>query len=224
MQQLRHGSMALMLMGSLIAAPALAHDKGDWIVRAGALKVEPDASSDELTVAPLTGMTVDVDDNTQLGLTFSYLVDDWFGLELVGATPFSHDLILETGSGDITIGETKHLPPTVMAQFYMPEIGPINAYVGAGVNYTFFFEDRIDDAVVTPVVGADVDVKLSNSWGVAWEVGADIMINDNFLFNISAWSIDIDTEARIYANDVRVDKIDVEIDPMVYMMGVGYRF
>jgi outer membrane protein len=60
--------------------------------------------------------------------------------------------------------------------------------------------------------------------GFAWEVGADFLINENWLLNASVWNIDIDTEARLYVNDARVDKIDVEIDPWVYMVGVGYRF
>ena len=79
--------------------------------------------------------------------------------------------------------------------------------------------------MVSPLLGgADADVKLSNSLGVAWEVGADIALNDKWLVNLSAWQIDIDTEARLYVNDVRVDKIDVELDPWAYMIGVGYRF
>ena len=70
------------------------------------------------------------------------------------------------------IGETSHLPPTLLAQFYAPQLGPVRGYLGAGVNYTLFFDDSIDDAVVSPLLGgADVDVKLSNSVGFAWEVG-----------------------------------------------------
>jgi outer membrane protein len=101
----------------------------------------------------------------------------------------------------------------------------MRAYVGAGLNYTLFFDDSIDDSVVSPLLaGADADVKLSNSMGFAWEVGADFALDDNWLFNVSVWNIDIDTEARLYVNDARVDKIDVEIDPWVYMVGLGYRF
>ena len=93
------------------------------------------------------------------------------------------------------------------------------------MNYSLFVDDSIDEAVVGPWLGgADVDVKLSNSVGFAWEVGADFLINENWLLNASVWNIDIDTEARLYVNDARVDKIDVEIDPWVYMVGVGYRF
>ncbi|WP_323773762.1 OmpW/AlkL family protein [Alcanivorax sp.] len=221
------GKSVLMLSSVLLAGPAMAHESGDFIVRMGGIKVVPDVSSDafDQTLPAVGGLGVDVDDDTQLGLTFAYMVTDNIGVELVGATPFTHDLILDTGGSGVVIGETSHLPPTLLAQFYAPQLGPVRGYVGAGVNYTLFFDDSIDDAVVSPLVGgADVDVKLSNSVGFAWEVGADFLINDNWLLNASVWNIDIDTEARLYVNDARVDKIDVEIDPWVYMVGVGYRF
>ncbi len=221
------GKSVLMLSTVLLAGPVMAHQSGDFIVRMGGIKVALDVSSDAFDSAlPVVGgLEVDVDDDTQLGLTFAYMVTDSIGVELVGATPFTHDIILDTGGSGVVIGETSHLPPTLLAQFYAPQLGPVRGYLGAGVNYTLFFDDSIDDAVVSPLLGgADVDVKLSNSVGFAWEVGADFLINENWLLNASVWNIDIDTEARLYVNDARVDKIDVEIDPWVYMVGVGYRF
>ena len=221
------GKSVLMLSTVLLAGPVMAHQSGDFIVRMGGIKVAPDVSSDAFDSAlPVVGgLEVDVDDDTQLGLTFAYMVTDSIGVELVGATPFTHDIILDTGGSGVVIGETSHLPPTLLAQFYAPQLGPVRGYLGAGVNYTLFFDDSIDDAVVSPLLGgADVDVKLSNSVGFAWEVGADFLINENWLLNASVWNIDIDTEARLYVNDARVDKIDVEIDPWGYMVGVGYRF
>jgi len=221
------GKSVLMLSTVLLAGPVVAHQSGDFIVRMGGIKVAPDVSSDAFDSAlPVVGgLEVDVDDDTQLGLTFAYMVTDNIGVELVGATPFTHDIILDTGGSGVVIGETSHLPPTLLAQFYAPQLGPVRGYLGAGVNYTLFFDDSIDDAVVSPLLGgADVDVKLSNSVGFAWEVGADFLINENWLLNASVWNIDIDTEARLYVNDARVDKIDVEIDPWVYIVGVGYRF
>lgn len=221
------GKSVLMLSSVLLAGPAMAHQAGDFIVRMGGIKVVPDASSDAFDPAlpAVGGLEVDVDDDTQLGLTFAYMVTESIGVELVGATPFTHDLILDTGGDGVVIGETSHLPPTLLAQFYAPQLGFMRAYLGAGLNYTLFFDESIDDAVVSPLVGgADVDVKLSNSVGFAWEVGADFLINENWLLNASVWNIDIDTEARLYVNNARVDKIDVEIDPWVYMVGVGYRF
>ena len=72
--------------------------------------------------------------------------------------------------------------------------------------------------------GEDPRPQLIDSARKLEAMGADFLINENWLLNASVWNIDIDTEARLYVNDARVDKIDVEIDPWVYMVGVGYRF
>ena len=47
------------------AAMSHAYEPGDWILRVGATTVAPDADSEEV---PGLGVTVDVDDNTQLGI------------------------------------------------------------------------------------------------------------------------------------------------------------
>ena len=84
-----------------MAGPALAHKAGDVIVRLGGIKVDPDASSEVFNPAlpAVGGLGVDVDDDTQLGLTLAYMVTDSIGVELVGATPFTHDILLDTGGG-----------------------------------------------------------------------------------------------------------------------------
>ncbi|WP_304439502.1 OmpW family protein, partial [Alcanivorax sp. HI0044] len=108
------GKSVLMLSSVLLAGPAMAHESGDFIVRMGGIKVVPDVSSDAFDPAlpAVGGLEVDVDDDTQLGLTFAYMVTDNIGVELVGATPFTHDIVLDTGGDGVVIGETSHLPPT----------------------------------------------------------------------------------------------------------------
>lgn len=70
---------------------AMAHQAGDFIVRAGTATVRPTESSEN--VMGLGGFKIDND--TQLGLTFSYLITDNIGVELLGATPFQHKVGLQ---------------------------------------------------------------------------------------------------------------------------------
>ena len=208
------GVLAAAVMAS---APAVqAYEAGDFIGRVGAVTVAPDASSDPITnLGP--DARVDVDNNTQLGLTLSYMLTDQLALGVLAATPFSHDI---KGDGDLAglgkLAETTQLPPTITLQYFpMPSGSKLQPYVGAGVNYTVFFDEQTAGAL------AGTDIKLDDSFGLAAEVGLDYMITENIGVNAAVWWIDIDTEAKIEAVN---QTVDVEIDPLVYMVGLSYKF
>lgn len=212
---------------ALSAMSANAYDAGDIIVRAGAISVNPSASSE--VVAPgVLDVTVDVDNNTQLGLTGTYMFSPNIGVEVVAATPFSHDINVNEVA--LKAGDTKHLPPTVLLQYYpMEASSKFQPYVGLGLNYTVFFESYTSDDLDGVLAGLlNTSVKggldLDNSTGLAFQLGFDYELSDNLGLNVAAWKIDIDTTATVYANDAKVTSFDVAIDPMVYMAGIFYRF
>ena len=66
--------------------------------------------------------------------------------------------------------------------------------------------------------------------GVAVEVGMDYMLSENFGLNAAIWWADINTDAKVKVLDgngdkvAETDKFEVEIDPMVYMVGFTYKF
>jgi outer membrane protein len=231
---------ALILGTALVSSmawtnPAVAYDQGDWIIRAGAAMVDPDTESDEIDVAGLATLEgVDVDDDTQLGLTATYMLTDIWAVELLAATPFEHDITVE-GVG-IDAGSTKHLPPTLTFMWY-PMGGKdskFQPFLGVGVNYTHFWDEEVDKEleaalgiITEPVTGVTDPVparlELDSSWGVAGRAGFDYLINENWGVNAGVWWIDIDTEATIKTDLANVE-FDVEIDPWVYMVGVSYKF
>lgn len=224
--------LVALLLTALAWNTASAHEAGDWIVRAGPISVQPDTDSDLIDIAGLATLPngVDVGDETQLGITGAYMLTDKWGLELLAATPFKHKIDLE--DAPISAGETKHLPPTLSLQYY-PDMGgsKFNPYVGLGINATIFFEEDIDDELnlaLDGIVGlppgtVDADLSLDDSYGLAAHIGFDYMINDNLLINGAIWWVDIDTEAKISTAIADV-KFDVEIDPMVYFLSIGYKF
>lgn len=104
-------TLALLAVAALAPTAASAHQAGDYIFRAGTATVRPNTGSDDV----LGYGSFKADNNTQLGLTFSYLITDNIGVELLAATPFRHKIGLEATG---TIAEVKQLPPTLMAQYY----------------------------------------------------------------------------------------------------------
>lgn len=160
-----------------------------------------------------------VNSDTQLGLTFGYMFTDNISLEVLAATPFSHNISVN-GFGELA--ETKHLPPTFMVQYYFGESNSkFRPYVGAGINYTVFFSEELNSKAKNDVGLSDLSLK--DSWGLAANVGLDYSLNEDWFLNASVWYADIDTTASYKAGGKQYST-KVEIDPWVFMIGGGYKF
>ena len=218
--------MALLAL-SLVSASAMAYEKGTWFFRGGVATVAPDASSSPLNLdgADIAGSSADVDDGTALSLMFGYKLTDNWAIEVLGSSPFTHDIDAATGAlglGTVAAGETSHLPPTVSLQYWFAD--PSSAwqpYVGAGINYTIFFDEDVD-AQLEGVLGAG-DLSLDNSVGLALQAGFDYVFNDQWSLSVGVWWADIDTDAE-FSFPANTLTTEVEIDPLVYSISLGWRF
>lgn len=229
--------LVIALAAAGLAASSLAvqaHEQGDIIVRVGVTTVAPDADSDAVVLPDPVGTLpggVDVDNGTALGLIGTFMMSDNWGVELLAATPFEHDI--EVVDLNIDAGSTRHLPPTVTLQWY-PRGGMDGwqPYIGAGINYTTFFDEDIGGELggaLGSLLGVtSANLSLDDSVGVSVSGGVDIPINDRWMFNVGVWWIDIGTDAEIDVgfadgSSATVD-FDVDIDPWVYNIGFAYKF
>lgn len=226
----RVAGAGVMGAGMLLAAmPALAIEEGDIIVRVGATSVQPHESSSVISTTatgPLAGTAARVGNDIQLGLNFVYMYSDNIGVELLAATPFEHDLevsgLSRYGFTTTHLGSTKHLPPTLTALYYFGSSSDaVRPYAGLGVNYTTFFRESLGNHARTELA-AD-RLKLDDSWGLSARAGVDWDLNNQWILNASFWRIDIDTQANLNSALGKVSA-DVDIDPWVYMVSVGYKF
>ncbi len=203
---------------AVVSAPTLAHETGDIIVRAGAAGVFPNDDSDSLNAIP--GANVTVEDTWSLGLTGTYMVTNQLGIGLLGAWPFKHDI---EGDGTISnldkVAEVKHLPPTLTLQYHFATRSNLHPYIGAGLNYTYFFDEETSGTLD----GTKID--LESSFGFALEAGVDFEFNDGWLISGQVWYANIETEANISGGGLGLNEnIDVEIDPVIFMVGIGKKF
>jgi outer membrane protein len=232
-------TMALAVAMASGCVVAQAYEQGDWILRLGATTVDPDTSSDDINLPTGLVAKADVDDDTQLGIIPAYMITNNFAVEVLLATPFEHDIEAQ-GQGAISgvklpAGKTKQLPPTVVVQWY-PRGGKSGwqPYIGAGVNYTYFFDEDVDNQLIGLLGGLtdgavnDADLSLDDSWGFAAQAGVDIPFGEHWAFNLGVWYLDIETTAEITAksNGATAAKVkfDVDIDPWVYNIGIAYKF
>lgn len=198
----------------------------------------PSDSSSSLNVIegvaglPTNSTGVGVNNNTQLGLTFDYRFSPSWGLQLIAATPFSHEI---TGTGAIDglkVGKTKHLPPTLLAQYHF-DLGnsKFQPFLGLGLNYTTFFDTKAD-AELVGTLGAlgvtsasdKVSIKLTDSWGLAAQAGFNYSITDTMGIHFMVSKIQLDTNASVRVNGAAVERVHVDIVPVVAMLGFRWSF
>ncbi len=174
--------------------------QGDWLGRARLINISPDASSSALSLDASTENTLELD--------FSYFVTSNVALELILATK-KHDI----SSAGAPIGDVSLLPPTLTLQYHFAPNGAFRPYVGAGINYTRFYDDNLLGGAAT------VD---NSSWGGALQVGVDIPLNKTFFLNIDLKKIWIDTDVKLTATGATVANFD--INPVILGIGIGMKF
>lgn len=227
--------LSVALVSLALAAPlAHAHEAGDIILRAGAITVNPkdDSSSVKVDQGPLAGANLGgkatLNSDTQLGLNFAYMITNNWGIELLAATPFEHDVKLKgtaLGAANGKLGSLKHLPPTLSVVYYpLDGKSAFQPYVGAGINYTWIYDEHVSSQAQA---NGFSNFKASNSWGMAFQVGADYMITNNIMLNAQLRYIDINTRATVENDAVAPGtraRVNVDVDPFIYMVGLGYKF
>ncbi|MDI5889649.1 OmpW/AlkL family protein [Halomonas rhizosphaerae] len=197
----------------ITSSQAFAYGAGDFFTRVGVAKVKPKSDNGSLdlsSVGPgLSTYDVNVEDDSAFAFTLGYRFTDKLGVELLAAEPFDHGFQVE----GVTGGSTDHLPPTLTLQYY--PLGGTDArvqpYAGVGVNYTRFSNEELN-------IG--LPVEFDDSWGAAGQLGVDLLIDDNWALNAAAWYLDIDTDVTVAGQEVG----KVEIDPVVVMAGLSFRF
>lgn len=187
------GAALAIAMTGTMATPALAeadlYTHGSWNFGVGVINVNPKSDN-----GSLAGTAASVNDDTQLSLTAEYFIRDNLGIELLAASPFSHDIAL----GGSNIGSTKHLPPTLSLVYHVPTKGKVTPFVGLGLNYTLFFDEQTD-------LGK---LDLDNSFGLAASLGADWQISDRGALRFNVRYMDIETDAKLDGAHIGTAEID----------------
>ncbi len=191
---------------ALSVAPAFAQSAGDWTLGLGVHTVEPKSDNGSLASGTLD---LDVGNSVRPTITFEYFIRDNLGIEVLGALPFEHNLNID-GLGKI--GSTKHLPPTVSLQYHFNSGQKFSPFVGAGINYTTFFDEDAKGAL------SGSKLSLSDSWGLALHAGIDYQLNDRGALRTDIRWIDIDSDVRLDGTKIGTAKIDPVVFGVAYVM------
>ncbi|BAK75275.1 OmpW family protein [Pseudogulbenkiania sp. NH8B] len=197
--------LAIAVIAGLVSASAFAA-QGDILARFRVINIAPDVKTSDT----LSAVHVDVDNQTVPELDFTYMITNNIGAELILATA-RHEVTSDLGS----LGKINHLPPTLTLQYHFNPEGQIRPYVGAGINYTRFYNNDLGSSVTGKV---SVD---KNSWGGALQVGTDIAVNKD-------WFVNLDVKKIYIKTDVTSENLGslgtLKINPWVFGLGVGTKF
>lgn len=219
--------LTLALLSVISIANAADYKAGDIVVRGGITNVNPDSSESKIMLGGTDStMSLSVDDNSQFGLNFVYFYDQNWAIEVLAASPFTHDVTIYDPNAVLNVdgaklAEVTHLPPTVSAIYYFQTDSSFKPYVGLGLNYTIFFDEGFEEA---PKSLGLSNLDLDSSFGLAAQIGADFQLNDKWHINASVRYIDINSEATFDVGGSSIGKADISIDPTVTSILVGYKF
>ncbi|MDK3016182.1 OmpW/AlkL family protein [Pseudodonghicola flavimaris] len=188
-------------LAAVLAGPLAAQSQGDWTLGFGLGYVDP--KSDNGTLA---GASADVGDNAQPIFTAEYFFRDNWGVEILAATPFKHNVFVGGGYA----ATVKQLPPVVSVNYHVPTQTAFKPFFGLGVNYTTFFEES------SPLG----NIELDDSWGVAVQAGLDYEISDKNAVRFNVRWIDINSDVTLNGANIG----EAEIDPWVVAVSYVHRF
>ncbi len=228
---MKHLSIGVVLAaaGLGIATPAMAQDPaprtgikaGDVLVRLRAILVAPNERSGGI-LPTFPGERVSVDNSAMPEVDVTYMATDQIGFELIAATT-KHSASGRSGTtGSIgKLASTWVLPPTLTAQYHLNPRGSIRPYVGAGLNYTMFWNEDAS-AGLEKAVGR-TRVRMKDRFGWAAQAGIDVDITPKVFLNLDVKYIDIDTSARLRTTAIGTQNVKINLDPLVFGVGLGLR-
>ncbi len=207
---LKTAAAAVVLFGAL-AAPVQAGVFEDRLqIKLGVIGVLPDEGG-ETSI----GGGPDISDEYVPSVQLEWFFGEHVSMELLCCVAPHEVKAVGTILNDVDLGEVTLFPPTLTVKYRWTNFGAIEPYVGAGVNYTHFFNEDL------PAGGVVTDIAYDDSVGPALQVGADIRLNERWAINLDARKVWINTDVSINNGAVTAD---VDIDPWVISAGIGYRF
>ncbi|KZK94541.1 MULTISPECIES: OmpW family protein [unclassified Pseudovibrio] len=189
---------------------AAASEKSPWQIRVRALGV---ITEDSGHVNGVSGSDLSYSNTVVPELDITYYFTENIAAELILGTTWAN----VDGDGALAgtdVGDTWILPPTLTLQYHFTNFGAFKPYIGAGVNYTIFYNQDANDVD---------DLDIENTFGAALQVGFDYMIDDNWGVNLDVKKLFLEPDFDVKVGTNKL-KGTAELNPWLVGAGITYRF
>ncbi|MER8537612.1 OmpW family protein [Mesorhizobium sp. M1005] len=182
-----------------------------WQIRLRALGV---ITEDSGYVNAVPGSDLSYSNTVTPELDISYFFTDNIAAELILGTTYANIEGQGTIGGLGDIGKVWLLPPTLTLQYHFTNFGAFKPYVGAGVNYTIFYNQD---------VGSADALKVKNTFGTALQVGFDYMVDRHWGVNFDVKKLFLKPDFDVTVGGAKLTG-KAALDPWLIGAGVTYRF
>jgi outer membrane protein len=208
--------LSLLTAAALLSAGACAQTNDLNTLKLGAISYQPHAQTTGITgLGVPAGADADIGSATTLLFTYERALTPNMGIELVLGVP---PKITAKGSGTVPfLGEVlsaKNVAPTLLINYHIDIAGTaLRPYVGVGINYTKFTDAK------TPY---GWQVSLSDSWGVAGQIGVDYALGKQWGLFASVGAAQVKSD--LVAVGAAVLRTTIDFRPITYAAGASYKF
>ncbi|MEG0937252.1 MAG: OmpW family outer membrane protein [Comamonas sp.] len=225
-----HALLAALLAGGCGVAAAQVS------IRAGISHIAPHSSASDavgpMLPGPPSGISVEVQNKSTLFLSLAYGFHPNMEVELALGYPPTHDVNGKI-AGNLPphiaafngqkLAEVRQIAPTL---FFNYKFGEANSqwrpFVGIGVNYTNFDKTK-STAANNALNGGPTDISLSDSWGLAGQVGLSYRINERWSILGAVATAKVKTKLTTTTAGVQRN-IDIRFRPTVLTVAAAYNF
>jgi outer membrane protein len=209
------GSIAL-AAAALVAGRAYGDDD-QWEVRLRAVYLSPANDSDAVPSLAVPSDAIHINSKWLPDLDFEYFFTPNWSTELILTYPQSQTVTVEQSAlgGATVIGTFKHLPPILTAKYNFTSLGDFRPYVGIGINLTLISDVNLSVPTVNIPLSLD-----STSVGPAAQVGVDYRLADSWFANVDVKWAELASDVKEYGTRIST----VHINPVLFGVGIGYRF
>ena len=208
-----------LVVAAALAGSAFAAQAQNNVFKIGVTRYDPHAKTNGIEgIGVPPGADVKVGDANTIIFVYERLFGPNLGAELVIGVPptvktkaaGSVEFLNATG----TVLSTEHWAPTLIFNYHFFEpTATWRPYVGVGINYTKFKDVKSSFAE---------DVEVGSSWGPMAQVGIEYAITKE----ISAFGsiAAVKVKSKVVATSATVLTTTVDYRPIVYSVGVAYKF
>jgi outer membrane protein len=210
---------------AMIVAPKAS---SPWMIRLRALVVNP---SNSVTFDQLPGTGATWNTSVVPELDISYFFTPNIAAELIlgvtrhqatGKDVATSGALAGTNLNGLNVGRSWLLPPTLLLQYHFTNLGAFKPYVGAGVNYTVFFNQQPGNVANNGVT--ITGLHFHNTFGAAVQAGFDYMIDRHWGVNFDVKKLYLRPNFDADANTGAIPLTgSAKLDPWLIGVGVSYR-